>query len=69
MAKREQELSFPSFFAGMICGIACAAVLILILTRAALLCLCGGIGFNIAQRLLDHFIDMAVEHETLVGVA
>jgi len=34
------------------------------LTRTALLCLCGGIGFNIAQRLVDHFLDIAVEHET-----
>ncbi len=33
------------------------------LLRLALLGVCGGIGFNISQRLLDHFIDFMVDNE------
>jgi hypothetical protein len=34
------------------------------LLRTGFLCLCAGVGFNLSQRLLDHFLDALVEHET-----
>ncbi len=31
------------------------------LCRTAFLCVCAGVGFNLSQRLLDHFLDVMVD--------
>lgn len=35
--------------------------------RQIVLWTCAGIGFNIAQRLLDHFIDLAVDSYAILA--